>query len=484
MRTVAPLILVACLIACGDAAPYTKRGVSPAAVSAAAPRVVRVDPAAPARGRPHEGAPETAAAPVPAEAATALEDSAALHRFFDALSQLDEGRLNDDVRIVQFGDSHTAADYETGPIRRALQARFGDGGRGFVQMGKPWKWYTQEGLRRVGMQGFVAERGKIAHGAFAGDGMYGLSGVSIEASRRGARAWTELSLPASRFEIDYLRQPDGGSVDVLVDGVPFGRVSTRGRTVGSGYQAFDVPEAPHQLEIAAVGDGKVRVLGVNLERARSGIALDALGINGARIANFLTWSEPHLAEQLHHRAPALVILAYGTNEAGDDSPIETYERQLVDALGRVARAVPSASCLLLGPPDRAHRQVGAPDAPVTWETMPRLLEVVAAQRRVAAAAGCAFYDQLGAMGGPGSIATWALEAEPRAMADRVHLSREGYAVLGRQFARDVVAAYSAYRADHLAPPVLEPPPVPLPPLPSPAPVDPDEPIARGSFPSL
>ncbi|MCS5515492.1 hypothetical protein NWF32_09780 [Pseudomonas qingdaonensis] len=36
------------------------------------------------------------------------------------------------VNIVQFGDSHTAADLFSGEMRRLLQSQYGDGGIGFV----------------------------------------------------------------------------------------------------------------------------------------------------------------------------------------------------------------------------------------------------------------------------------------------------------------------------------------------------------------
>jgi lysophospholipase L1-like esterase len=136
------------------------------------------------------------------------------------------------------------------------------------------------------------------------------------------------------------------------------------------------------------------------------------------------------------------VLAYGTNESTDEAmPSQTYERQLVDLLGRVARAVPSASCLLLGPPDRAVQS----DA--KWMTSTKLLEVIASQRRVADAAGCAFYNQLEAMGGEGTVAGWAAEDPPRAQKDRVHLTRDGYAQLGSSFASDVMRAYAGWRRD-------------------------------------
>jgi lysophospholipase L1-like esterase len=210
---------------------------------------------------------------------------------------------------------------------------------------------------------------------------------------------------------------------------------------------------------------------LTVDRPEVGVTLDALGINGARVTTALTWSETHMAEQLRHRAPDLVVLAYGTNEAGDDTTAATYERQLVDLLGRVARAVPSAACLLMGPPDRATRskETGM------LATMPKLFEVIETQRRVAQAAGCAFYDQMTAMGGEGTIVSWANEPNSRAQRDYVHLTRDGYAFLANTFAADLVRAYSAWRVEQgMSPSSVS---VPVPVAPSPMPPPPPVPVA-------
>jgi lysophospholipase L1-like esterase len=433
------------MIACGDAAYGGPRAAS-ADREATAARVARPDVVLAPFVPPDPASPLSpvavaqAAAPIPKPSIGALERPQALRHFFDALAGLDEARAHEDVNVVQFGDSHTAADYETGPLRRALQARFGDGGRGFVSVGRPWRFYVQEGVHLDGMSGWTAERGKYVNGKFAGDGMYGLVGVSVASSERGARAWTDLSVRATRIELAYLEQPQGGSMDLLIDGVWARRIATRASAVGSGYVTAEVTDAPHHVELQAIGDGEVRVFGMSLDRSPVGVTLDALGVNGARVSNLLTWDEGHFSEQLRHRGADLVVLAYGTNESSDNTPPDLYERQLVDVLGRVGRAVPAASCLLLGPPDRALHADG------TWTTAPRLYDIIASQRRVAEAAGCAYYSQLDAMGGAGSIAAWAVESPPRAMLDRTHLSREGYAELGDAVARDLVAGYEAWRA--------------------------------------
>jgi lysophospholipase L1-like esterase len=427
-------VLLALAPACGDvvakAKPASLEGTGPGgALAVPQARLAEI--------------PVAIAAATRASVVGALERPAKLARFFESVARLEAGQSPDDVRVVQFGDSHTAADIETAVVRRALQGRFGDGGRGFVAIGKPWKGYLQEGVRCGMSNEWSSERGKLAKGHFSGDGLYGLAGIGVETRQHGARAWTDITARTARTEVAYLEQPNGGSFDVFVDGVRVVRVATRGEQTTSAFRTFDVSEAAaHQLEVRAAGDGDVRVFGVSLARSRPGLVFDALGINGARVTTCLQWNEQHWAEQLKHRSPALVVLAYGTNESTDEAmPQEKYERQLVDLLGRVARAVPAASCLLMGPPDRAVQSNGG------WVTSPKLLEIIASQRRVAEAAGCAFYDQLEAMGGQGTVAGWAAEEPPRAQRDRVHLTRDGYAQLGSSFASDLMRGYAAWRRE-------------------------------------
>jgi hypothetical protein len=120
------------LAACGDAAARPK----PAA-TATTPN----GPAAPAERNAIATTPATVVPANRGGTVGALERASAMRRFFESLARLEDGRSQDDVRIIQFGDSHTAADIQSAAARRGLQARFGDGGRGFVAIGRPWKLY-------------------------------------------------------------------------------------------------------------------------------------------------------------------------------------------------------------------------------------------------------------------------------------------------------------------------------------------------------
>ncbi|MBX3225974.1 MAG: hypothetical protein KIT84_29640 [Labilithrix sp.] len=380
--------------------------------------------------------------PEPPLAVGSLERPAALARFFAALARLESGAATDDVRVVQLGDSHTAADWQTGPMRRQLQARFGDGGRGFVPIGLPWKAWSQEGVLEGTAGAWSTQMTALHSRQPGGDGVFGLSGFALASRQGGSRAWIDVLATTSRAELYYLEQPGGGSFDLVVDGVR-SRVATRAEARRSAFHAVELSAATrHRIEARALGDGEVRLFGLALDRAEQhGLVLDALGINGARVATALSWNEAHFTEQLRHRAPELVILAYGTNDAIDvETSLDAFEADAAAAALRIARAAPSSSCLLLGPPDRANKSGDG------WRTPARLVEIVARERKVAHAAGCAFYDQLAAMGGEGAMARWATEAYPRGQPDRVHLSRQGYADLATAFVTDLQRAYDQWRS--------------------------------------
>lgn len=453
------------LLGCGEghATPRSPDGLSPPEV-ASAPRVAHggaetqgaaaLQPLA-AAAAPVSSGTRTAEAPLSGAPVGHLQGPQRLTHLFEALAKLDDGHAHDDVHILQYGDSHTASDLGVAVFRRALQARFGDGGRGFVSVGKPWKSYVQDGIRGGMTKEFEPYRVMFRKDrTFAGlDGGYGLLGVGIASSKAGARAWTDVVARSSHIELDYGQDPRGGSFDVFIDGARAGRVATRASTPGSGFFAFDVADAPHQIELRTVGDGEVRVFGMTLDRPEAGVVVDALGINGAQIFTPLRWNEAHFAEQLRHASPDLVVVAYGTNEALEPGLTDAeYQRKVVDFLGRIARASPTSSCLLLGPPDLASHTKGQND----WRTHPRVTELIALQRQVAEAAGCGFYDQQEAMGGPGSIAAWATEPESRAQGDRVHLTRSGYAQVASSFAGDLMHAYDEWRAERGLPPTGAP----------------------------
>ncbi len=363
----------------------------------------------------------------------------AMYSFHQALRRAEAGE--DQARVVFYGASHVAADLFTNVVRQRLQARFGDAGHGFLMPVRPWRSY-----RHLGGPSVESSRNWTAHRIRAssrGVEQLGLAGMAVETDR--AAAWGRLdtgSARAGRFVIHFMRQPGGGSFDVRVDGTRVRRIVTAGDEIAAGIEALDpVADGHHTLEVRTRGDGPVRIFGVSVEREQAGVIVDTMGLNGARAVSQLMW-QPELHEPaLRSLHPNLVVLAYGTNESGDDDhPIEEYETELRRVVGRLRGTVPEASCLLIGPSDRPRRQDGE------LVDRPRTHQIVEVQQRVARAFGCGFFDLVEFGGGPLSMVRWAEANPPYAQRDLVHFTARAYLRLGEVLTDAVMAGYGPTEA--------------------------------------
>ncbi|MEO8179119.1 MAG: GDSL-type esterase/lipase family protein [Deltaproteobacteria bacterium] len=370
----------------------------------------------------------------------AVENEAALARFHAALDTLStHPKQKNKVRIAVYGASHTQADIYSSYLRYYLQERFGNGGPGFVPLGMERGWsqhdfpVTSQGL----LVEYVQNKGTPPHGR------YGLSGSAAVAK---ASAWVrveprdgnEPELAASQYRLFYAAEPEGGEISLSVDGEEPLLLSTRSEQVEPRSQFFERPLGWHAVEVQALGEGSSRLFGISIERRQPGLVIDTLGIRGTRAATLLFWDQQLWEQPLRQRAPDLVILAYGTNETTDQrQPIQEYASSLALVLQRVRHTLSQASCLLVGPGDFPKAQGDG------WVTRPRLLEIIAEQRRLAPQFGCGFWDAYSFMGGAGSMAEWARSNPRLGATDHIHLTTRGYVRMGMALGDAMMRAYDA-----------------------------------------
>lgn len=337
--------------------------------------------------------------------------------FYESLARAFQGEWV--TRIVHYGDSHVAADILTGALRRQLQLCFGEAGAGFVLPGRPWPGYSRPGVTSQTSAGWRTDG--LTQASLAADGRLGLAGVSL--STRAPGEWMTVTAAGSYFDIYALKQPEGGSITVSLDGVELKRnVSLASRASESAcIEIVAEIGPPHTIEIRTTSPGRTRIFGIAIESHSAGVVYDGLGINGARASRPLRWDWRVFAGSLERRDPDLIVVAYGSNEASDeDLDLEEYKVSFTTLLRQLHEAAPRASILVISPPDRAVRIANR------WRTIARMAALVEVQRRAAFEAGAAFYDLFKAMGSPGSIERWAMKPQPLAQADRVHLTSAGY----------------------------------------------------------
>jgi lysophospholipase L1-like esterase len=366
-----------------------------------------------------------------------LDDSnGSLNSFYKALRKTGKGAAGAVTRVVHYGDSPTTADLITGDVRALLQQHFGDAGHGFILVAKPWAWYQHRGveLSAAGWRARPATRFE------ARDGFFGLGGVSFTGTDSAHTRIVFNDPGQSSFELSFLRESGGGDIAITANGHEVARVSTQGDVKSPGFAAFTVAGGASTLELQA--QGSVRVFGLTAEKPGPGVVYDSLGLNGGSIPVLSRiFDRRHLAEELRHRHPDLVVVNYGTNEADFAAFLDSqYEKELRQAIRRVRQALPRASILLMSPMDRGHRVAGG--AIETMETIPRIVEI---QRRVARDTGCAFFDTFAAMGGAGTMARW-YTAQPRLVAaDLIHPFPPAGKQIATIFVREIEAGLARFK---------------------------------------
>lgn len=322
------------------------------------------------------------------------------------------------ARVFVYGASHTAAGTYVDVLRRGLQARYGDGGPGWIVPGVPFPFYSpQAGLGGHGWQGLAQRFGRRV------PRQLGLAGIALEADGL-AEGTVRTARPFDRVTVHFLRQRGGAPLAFWV-GQERWTVDTERRPGQSaaGVAHLDVDSSVHQLSLTT--DGPARVFGVALERQAGGVTVDNFGVPGARFSDQSRWDEAVLTRALASRSPDLVVFAYGTNESSNHRvSLAEYRARLRRGLAAWHRRAPDASCLLLGPGDWPREDRRGRMVP-----RPRLASIVEIQREEARRAGCAFVDVFARMGGEGAMVHWV--ARGWGSPDHVHFTDAGYRQVGQ-----------------------------------------------------
>jgi len=368
--------------------------------------------------------------------AKAIANSTALDGFYAQLASYEAAQKDAEpqtsiVRVMQFGDSHTAADMFTGEARRVFQEQFGNGGIGYSYAGHPFAGYRILGSERSQSAGWKTQGNKFLQ---LGNGQTGLGGISISTERAGERV--TLDAPCAALELQYLQQPGGGSVRFIDNGVDVAEIQTNATDIGPGTYSYMCPVGDHHFEVTTEQSAPVTLLG--FVATQPGVTWESLGINGAEAPLILKWDQALFSRYLKDNSPALIVLAYGTNEAASPAwDEESYQETFASIIDAIHTYVPESSILVVGPADRSVTQHRA------WHPYTGTDRIVRAQRAVCRTHGCAYWDQRERMGGLGAMQQWVYAgwAQP----DHTHFTGEGYRALADALMVDLMNGYQAYK---------------------------------------
>ena len=361
-----------------------------------------------------------------------------LDTFFQKLEMIPMGQK---ARIAAFGDSLIMGDQVVGALRRGLQKQFGNGGPGFFLPAKTAPWYTISGAVVYGDDKWKIKRVTTPN---ISDGLYGygaqafLSGGAGTVSRVECDSrcpWDDIT----QYEIYYLSQAGGGSFTVKAGGEAPLEVATAGARTTSNW--FSVKTAPGDLDLKiTTGKGKVRLFGIVAENGGKGIVLDSLGILGATAGALNRINRDHLAEQIGHRAPDLLLLVFGTNKSEEGSiDISEYKKGYKKLIEAMRKGKPDLSILVFSPPARGKRTRQGIVLRPNIEALDR------AQEEVARETGCAFFSAFDAMGGRGGPQAWH-EHRPKLIGDDLtHFTRKGAIYMGKMLQASLMRAFMEYK---------------------------------------
>ena len=369
----------------------------------------------------------------------------ALTGVFEALARIESGRGLRAVHILQIGDSHTAGDRITGKLRAALQARFGDGGRGVLPPGVPYVGYAplQVEVTASGWDIIPAPLATNAGYSRVGVGLSGVQAISVMPGstltiRREATSAADLRIGLCGAGPGRLR---------VTAGERNWTVTFDDQNRAGGCVSLIADGRTQRVDLGAL-DGTLQLHDVRLTQAGAGVELSNLGVVGATLRDLAARDEAVVALELAAWRPALIVLAFGTNEGFDDRlDPGVYEARLRGQITRLRRLAPAASLLILGAPDALRNGVANGCSADGQRAPPPSLAVVRdVQRRVAADMGVAFWDWHGRMGGDCSADRLATRGEPFMLRDRVHFNAVGSDWIGGMLNTDLMSAYAAWSA--------------------------------------
>lgn len=376
--------------------------------------------------------------PISADSKLLVDPDKELDSFYAALWQLEQQPRSGVVTILHYGDSPTTADLITGDVRASLQDRFGDAGRGYTLIAKPWPWYGHRGVE-VNGHGWHIKTGV----GLMREGVYGLGGASFEGEPGATSSYKLTESQQSSLDVEYLAKPNGGSFTVGADGVEMQTFHTEAEQTAVQSAHVEIPAGTKAVELR-VTSGTVMLFGVDFHRG-PGILYDSLGLNGAT-TSVLARTQPPLLwkDELARAHPQLVIVNYGSNESSFGNFVhKLYASELRLAIQRIRTLAPGVPILIMSPMDRGERS-GLDEI----KTMPTIPEIVEIQRKVAAETHCAFFDTYDAMGGDGTIARW-YAANPRLVtADLLHPTPQGAATVAGFFVDELSLGYDKWKMRH------------------------------------
>lgn len=218
---------------------------------------------------------------------------------------------NQQVHIVQIGDSHTAADFFTGELRLLFQQHYGDAGPGFVPP------IAIPGQRTATLNRLSNKSDWLLSNSRQDKRVdYPLGGLIAEPKSDKSRILLKpLHTSPKGYYLQALYQSATGS---LMQVSSASRQNLVLPATGNRWQLSPPVSTQLPSTISVDSTRHLNLGGWVIRSNKPGVMLSAIGLNGATL-NMLDKWQSQWGATLAQMSPDMVILAFGTNEAFNDT---------------------------------------------------------------------------------------------------------------------------------------------------------------------
>lgn len=418
-----------------------------------------------------------------------------LESVFKKLSE-NESEKNQKINIVHIGDSHIQGDLMTNKIRKILQQKFGNGGRGFVfpyQLAKTngsynerfrsnrvWSSYRNiypakghpVGLSGIGLWrdtgGFVVEM-SVKDPSYKfntiqiitpkNENMFDLASSSqtkfIETTERRVithkiKKGEAISIIANKYNVSVTEIKKANQLKS--NNIRAGRVlkiptnQMRPKNIKTSEfvplnlesdafcHYYKSEKALDKIYLIPAKEAKEYELsGLVLEKNAPGLTYSGIGVNGAKFSDYNKY--PLFFEQLNALHPDLLIFSLGTNESFDKLEASDYIQRLRQFIKNLKSQNINVPIIVMTPPPSLFRG-GKPNHYV-GEYAQRINDIAEKD----GFAVWDLYDELGGLKGIRQLKTQGLIGR-----DWVHYSKKGYEKQGSLFTEAFLKAYDNFNS--------------------------------------
>ncbi|CAN5168744.1 GDSL-type esterase/lipase family protein [soil metagenome] len=325
---------------------------------------------------------------------------------------------SDKMSFVHLGDSHLQSDLFPGRMRKDLQSKLGDGGRGIMFAYSTAKTYSSVEYRTT-HKGEWTYAKSLSVPPKIPLGVVGMTCKTIDTNASMTftfvndvpSTYNKLKIFCKRDSLSYnlIVECGGKSIPVIVDSASSDSLS---------YIEIDLPTFKNEITLhfkkSNQHEKEFTFYGMSLETSNNkGVIYHNCGVGGAMYKSILY--EDLFISQLPALSPDVVIIDFGTNDyLYDDSLKANEESVIVQVVQRVRTAAPHASIILTSTMDMYYRG----DHVQSGETFSDII------RKVAREENCGFYDWYWVAGGWDVMPKF--KADQLCNPDGVHMSPRGY----------------------------------------------------------